>query len=190
MSWDPVLWYIALHYYQGLSGLSIVLVVDVFICDSGINLKDLQLVELVSYGLGSDKRKPISSRISGINKDLGIWPMFMMQHCCWVKGLRSIFGLCFFCCTWRGFQSMVLERRDIKKLINDLWTRDATNQQKETEKTVVVDFFFLQTDTYILILKSDIWPVSFFLLNTWKSHRLSLLWSGGCCVCCIPNVCC
>lgn len=35
------------------------------------------------------------------------------------------------------------------------------NQQKETEKTVVVDFF-LQTDTYILILKSDIWPVSFF----------------------------
>lgn len=84
-----VLWYIALHYYQGLPGLSIVLVVDVFICDSGINLKDLQLVELVSYGLGSDKRKPISSQISGINKDLGIWPM--MQHCCWVKGLRSIF---------------------------------------------------------------------------------------------------
>lgn len=41
---------------------------------------------------------------------------------------------------------MVLERRDIKKLINDLGTRDATNQQKqtekETEKTVVVDFFY------------------------------------------------
>lgn len=143
MSWDPVLWYIALHYYQGLSGLSIVLVVDVFICDSGINLKDLQLVELVSYGLGSDKRKPISSRISGINKDLGIWPLFMMQHCCWVKGLRPIFGLCFFfCCTWRGFQSMVLERRDIKRLINDLWTRDATKSAKRNRKDSGGGFFF------------------------------------------------
>lgn len=41
------------------------------------------------------------------------------------------------------------------------------NQQNETEKTVVVDFF-LQTDTYILILKSDIWLVSFFSFKYMK----------------------
>lgn len=101
----------------------------------------------------------------------------------------------FFCCTWRGFQSMVLERRDIKKLINDLWTRDATNQQKqtekETEKTVVVDFFtdwYLYFDLKIRYLASLFFSCILLLLNTWKSHRLSLLRSGGCCVCCIPNV--
>lgn len=73
----------------------------------------------------------------------------------------------FFCCTWRGFQSMVLERRDIKRLINDLWTRDATKSAKRNRKDSGGGFF-LQTDTYILILKSDIWPVSFFSFKYMK----------------------